>query len=219
LWNSALSVTDNDEIYIIGTTESTEDIATENAFQSSFIDGFGTFIAKFEPCPDPVLPVAETSQNFQPGETLGDLEVETVEWSGSDPIVTWYADAAGTQILSPDTELEAETTYYVSQKIQGCDESGLLAISVETLSVSENKLAKTALFPNPNDGDFYLSGLPNGPLEIVMYDILGKKVYRQNLQQAGQRHRISPAIHFSDGVYFLKIYNGYTSKVFKVVIQ
>jgi len=107
----------------------------------------------------------------------------------------------------------------VSQKIQGCDESGLLAISVETLSVSENKLAKTALFPNPNDGDFYLSGLPNGPLEIVMYDILGKKVYRQNLQQAGQRHRISPAIHFSDGVYFLKIYNGYTSKVFKVVIQ
>ncbi|HET8839263.1 MAG TPA: hypothetical protein VFM82_09765, partial [Flavobacteriaceae bacterium] len=103
---TTLSVTGNDEFYIIGVTESSDGIASENAFQSSLMGDASYFFAKFVPCPDPVMPVAESSQDFQPGESLADLEVETQDWTGSEPILTWYADAEGTQILPPETAVE-----------------------------------------------------------------------------------------------------------------
>ena len=67
-------------------------------------------------------PLGDANQDFDPGDTLADLDVTGVN-------LTWYEDAAGT-IVIPDTTLLVDgETYYVSQTINGC-ESQLLAITV-----------------------------------------------------------------------------------------
>ncbi len=216
---TTLSMTNNDVFYIIGVTESNENIASENAFQSSLMGDGSYFIAKFVPCPEPVMPVADSPQDFQPGETLSDLEVETTDWTGSEPILTWYADAAGTQILPPDTALEPGTTYYVSQSIQGCDESELLAINVQTLGVVEMEFSKIFIFPNPNNGNFTLKGLPEFPLKIRVMDILGKQVQVLPEGIFSQEFQVSLNGRLETGIYFLEINALNAKQVFKFIVE
>lgn len=218
-WNTALSVTDNGALYFVGQTQSSENIASEGAFQETLIGLSSNFIAKFVPCPEPIMPIAESPQTFQTGETLADLEVEIADWSGSRPILTWYADSEGTQILPLETVLEEGVTYYVSQTIQGCAESGLLAINVEDLGVEEISFRKISLYPNPNNGDFTLKGLPNKLLSMEIFDIKGKQIYSFSEIPVSSEFQISLNGRLETGMYFLKISGVETNEVFKLVIE
>ncbi|HET8838575.1 MAG TPA: T9SS type A sorting domain-containing protein [Flavobacteriaceae bacterium] len=218
MFATSLSVTNNDELYIIGETGSTENIASENAFQNSLTGDYGNFIAKFVPCPTPIMPVAESPQDFQPGESLADLEVETQDWTGSEPILTWYADEEGTQILSPETAIEPGTTYYVSQSIQGCDESGLLAISIQNLGIFENEFSAISLFPNPNNGNFTLKNLPEFPLQIKIVDILGRNIQVFSKRSFPQEFQVS-LNNLETGIYFLEISGKNAKQVFKFMVE
>lgn len=163
------------------------------------------------------MPVAESPQDFQPGETLADLEVETQEWTGSEPILTWYADAEGTQILPPETPIEPGITYYVSQRIQGCDDSGLLAITTQNLGIKESELSKISLFPNPNKGNFTLKNLPKFPLKISVSDILGRRIHVFHEAVFPEEFQVS--LNLGTGIYFLEIKAPNAKKMLKFVVE
>lgn len=77
-------------------------------------------------------PQGPTPQYFTFGDTLDDLSV-----IGGN--ITWYSDAAGTMVLTGNTQLVDNTTYYASQTFNGC-ESNLLPILVEEQTNCNNFL-------------------------------------------------------------------------------
>ncbi|HET8839260.1 MAG TPA: T9SS type A sorting domain-containing protein [Flavobacteriaceae bacterium] len=214
-WGEGLVPTLDNGFYISGISSSSTNIASPEG-EGSW--GMGGFIAKFVPCPTPVMPTAESPQDFQPGESLADLEVETQDWTGSEPILTWYADAAGTQVLPPETAVEPGTTYYVSQRIQGCDESELVAITVQNLGILENDFSNISLFPNPNNGIFTLKGLPESPLKMRVVDILGRNIQVFPERIFSSDFQIS-LIGMETGIYFLELRDENAKQVFRFVVE
>lgn len=147
--------------------------------------------------PTPNAPVGDAEQQFNQGETLADLEVEA---TGD---LTWYEDANGTVVLPETTQLVDQTTYYVSQTIDGC-ESDLLAITVY-LSLGATSFDEYALhvYPNPVSTMLYInSEKPIGFVEI--YDVTGRRLNRI-LNPINKQIDFSS---FSDGAYLLKIKAG-----------
>lgn len=93
--------------------------------------------------PIPDAPTGDATQTFHQGQTLADLEVVA---TGD---LTWYEDENGTVSLPETTPLVDQTTYYVSQTVEGC-ESDLFAITV-TLALGVNNYVNypTHVYPNP----------------------------------------------------------------------
>lgn len=218
-WNNMLSISEDDEIYITGQTGSTNNMLSENAFQTEYLGSKMGLIAKFIPCPGAVVPTGDAEQEFLSEDTLDNLEVNFTDWSGSELIVTWYADAEGAEVLPPETVLEDGQTYYVSQQIQGCDESGLLAITVtETMGVADQTFANLELYPNPNKGKFTLSGLPGDAVQVGLYDIRGREVYSNDFGKA-KSIQIDLKGQLRTGIYFLEVSTLGATDVIRVLVK
>ncbi len=71
-----------------------------------------------------------------------------------------------------------------------------------TAQLSENATFKT--YPNPNSGQFYLTGNLSNVQQVILYDILGKE---QNIsvQQLSKRKQLIQLNDFAKGVYHLVI--------------
>jgi hypothetical protein len=87
-------------------------------------------------------------------------------------------------------------------------------VSVVTYTVGLNELEnmknKIQIFPNPANSTLYVSGMPEGKNEIVVYDIYGRFLLKKNASAAGS---IDVSL-LSDGVYNLRIKNE-TGEYFK----
>lgn len=216
-------VTANNEFYFSGITGSFSNIASEGAFiddASTGVIDYGGFIAKFVPCDNPIPPTGDAIQYFQPGETLNDLLVGTATWSGSEPILTWYADSAGTTVLPNDIILIDGKTYYVSRTIQGCDESTLLGITVfEDLGVGENNQSKIQFYPNPNNGHFILTGLKLTDYTFQLFDLNGSMIYQEKQISVHENHEFSLTNKLASGMYILKMETEDSLQFLKILVK
>src|SRR5690554_3021954 len=106
-------------------------------------------------------PGGDADQFFEAGDTLDDLVV----YGGN---LTWYSDAAGTNVIPNTTLLVNGTTYYVKQTLNGCD-SDLLGITVHEIDCSALAIVSTT------DGNIVCKGVAQ--LEAVGNGGPGTEIY------------------------------------------
>ncbi len=215
-WNTLLNINGTNEIYITGLTSGiSENLSSQNAFQ----DEGSNFIAKFVYCPEVLSPVAVSPQAYEPGATLEDLEVEFFEWTGSNLIITWYADEEGTVELPLNAELVDGETYYVSQQIQGCDESELTPVTVieTTMGIDTPIQYQIVLYPNPNKGTFYIDGIKE-KTRIQVFDLQGRQLKEAITSEPV--YEVDLGDSTASGLYLVKVEaQGGRIQQFKVLID
>src|SRR5690554_2269919 len=83
-----------------------------------------------------------------------------------------------------------------------------------------NKLS-TKIYPNPNNGNFTVEFGSNisEKVNISVFDIKGRKIFEQTYSSAEKSSQNINLNHVLSGVYFVKINNGATSEVQKIIIR
>lgn len=96
-----------------------------------------------------------------------------------------------------------------------------LANSSSTSVRKELEKINIALSPNPNDGQFTLNleqlNLSNLQLQIV--DIMGRKIYEEQLQTPYATYRKTFDLDLNYGMYFLRLSNGNSGRVIKFIVD
>src|SRR5690606_20833278 len=120
--------------------------------------------------PTPAAPLAVGDFYFEDGETLADLE-DSLDFEGD---LTWYADEALTTELPDTTIIEDETTYWVTQTVNGC-ESEALEVFAETLGLMDVNSSSFAVYPNPVKDVLNISSKETVD-SVEVYDLAGRSL-------------------------------------------
>jgi hypothetical protein len=96
--------------------------------------------------------------------------------------------------------------------------SNSLTLNV-TLGIDQPGSGKDiSLYPNPNKGDFTLSGVDTyNNLEIA--DVTGRVIYRADITAAGREMKISLGKQVASGHYFLRLTSAQATEVLKLTIH
>ncbi len=77
-----------------------------------------------------------------------------------------------------------------------------------------------SVYPNPNNGSFNLKGLANGPVNISVYNVVGKLVYQAETSSAnGSLVKDVEMDGITNGVYFIKINSGNKTVTTKMILE
>jgi len=166
-------------------------------------------------------PIGETEQDFTPGETLADLEVEgeNVQWYA---IQNPLAGRSGNTTNDDDTPLPMSTllvdntTYYASQTVHGIESLERLPVTVHAaLNTAEHAFAGFSYSPNPVKDVLTITNSKNIE-EVTIYNLLGQSVYQKvhNTDKA-----LVDVSLFTDGVYIVKIVSSGNQYINQIVKQ
>jgi hypothetical protein len=75
----------------------------------------------------------------------------------------------------------------------------------EVTTTSSDKQGAVTLYPNPNEGEFTLSVSTDGEIQVLIYDLVGRKIYEKTFFN---RKGIFLKINMKDqsqGIYFIRI--------------
>src|SRR5690606_15805449 len=136
------------------------------------------------------VPTGDPNQTLNEGQTLANLEVEGEN-------LQWYADADLTEPLPENHVIENNTTYYVTQTLDGCI-SEALAVTVSTLGVSDFQNLQIKLYPNPASGILYIE-TSQELQSYEVYNLIGQRLLKGN---------VNDNINLSDlsnGTYILRL--------------
>jgi hypothetical protein len=125
------------------------------------------------------------------------------------------SSTATTVVISPSIT----TIYNVNGLgINGCSNTVFITQNVSTctdiLSILGKELVADNVFPNPNNGLFYIN--LNQASEVSITDALGKLVYK-NFHNKGINN--FELLNISDGIYFVAINSNHSQKISKLVIK
>ena len=145
----------------------------------------------------PATPVYEGVLTFNDGTTLADIEVDFLD----NAMIQWYVlDSENNFVPIDATSLITETTYYVSQSLNGC-ESALLSIEIDSvLSANDFEQALVRLYPNPVFDWIFISGLENIENAVII-NMLGQTILEINKPQEAS----VDAHNLKSGAYLLRI--------------
>lgn len=127
------------------------------------------------------------------------LSVATV----SSSVITWYSSPVSTVALGTGTTFTTgplsvgNYTFYAEGS--PCNMRTPVTVSVSActnISTTSGITTNVKLFPNPNNGAFFIASDTEG--ELVLYNTLGQEVYRKEIT-VGKNYLEN---HFSKGVYF-----------------
>lgn len=158
-------------------------------------------------CPsDLPVPTAEATQTLEEGQTLAHLDVDGEN-------LTWYADEDLTTELEASTVATDQTTYYVSQTIDGC-ETEAIAITVEvTLSADSISTLSFKAFPNPVQNVLNVSS-DKEITHIEVINMLGQTVLSKSFNTTQAQIDMSGLL---SGNYFVRVTAGNTAQTLRVV--
>ncbi|RLD29098.1 MAG: hypothetical protein DRI75_04425, partial [Bacteroidetes bacterium] len=88
------------------------------------------------------------------------------------------------------------------------------------LSVGENELSSViTVFPNPTNGEFYISNASFINLEkVVIYDISGRLISKHDISNTS-RIKTIPLNNVSKGMYFVSIYSENAVVTKKIILE
>jgi len=140
---------------------------------------------------------------------LGDTASALTATSGGTGLL-WYTTETGDTILTeaptPDTSTVGSTSYWVSSiNAEGCEsERSEIIVNVEeTLGLNTAELLNgITVFPNPTNGLVTISNALETELEVSVYDINGRLLFKIQDGTEGNKLDLS---RFSSGIYLLKI--------------
>ena len=120
-------------------------------------------------------------------------------------------------VFSPTTAgVGTHTITYTYTDNNGCSASDFLTILVDNcVGLVPNELQSLMLYPNPNKGSFFISGLPESG-SISVYSVEGRLISEFEIKEESQSLRLdSPA----PGVYRILIRTEFGERVLKMVIS
>ena len=156
----------------------------------------------------PDMPEGETEQDFDEGETLADLAI-----TGDN--LTWFADMELQNPLPGTTGLVDDTTYYVTQMINGCVSEPLAVTVNSSLGVDTVSFSGLKVYPNPTTGILSISNAAT-VTNISIYTLIGQKVFEKELNSQNADINLSS---LSAGTYLLKLEAEEAVKTLKIVKQ
>ena len=93
--------------------------------------------------------------------------------------------------------------------------------NTNVLSSEDFEFKDFSLYPNPNKGSFRMSFTPesNDDIEIIVYDLSGRKIYNKTFQNSGLFDQELQINTISAGVYFVNIQNGENNMIKRILLD
>ena len=93
--------------------------------------------------------------------------------------------------------------------------------NTNVLSSEDFEFKDFSLYPNPNKGSFRMSFTPesNDDIEIIVYDLSGRKIYNKTFQNSGLFNQELQINTISAGVYFVNIQNGENNMIKRILLD
>mgnify|MGYP000873557004 CR=1 FL=1 len=161
-------------------------------------------------------PSGQQNQDFAPGDTLADLEVEgeNIQWyDGIGPDSTM-----GTlETPLPLTTLLVDgTTYYASQTIDDVESEERFAVTVHaTMGIAEQSLSTLRFYPNPVNNTLNLSN-SDAIDAVTVYNVMGQLLLNKNIDNTSTEVDFS---NLQNGIYLVKISSSGQEKTIKIQKQ
>ncbi len=176
------------------------------------------------PLPDVTITTNSTTNAIHPGQTV--VMTANVTPASANTSYQWYLNGvtisgATSQTLVADVDHLGE--YSVEVAING----ECASLSKNNINVTDDFTTNMFIYPNPNNGIFQIRydskqiGLGN-PLNVIIYDAKGARVYRKTFFPATPYGRMDINIkNVSGGVYFVDLTDGAGSRLAsgKVVVK
>jgi hypothetical protein len=194
-----------DNVNINGATTHTYTATQSGVYSCVITNGSCTFTTSnitLNQVSTPSVPTANSTQSFNPGDTLANLSV-----TGSN--LQWYSAATGGSTLPLTTALVSGTTYYVSQTVNGCESDRIAIIVTISLNINDFILDGFVLYPNPTTGILNFRSIIVVE-KITFYNMLGQLVQQENINALEGAINIEK---LAQGTYLVKvndIYKAYT---------
>ncbi|WP_395074636.1 zinc-dependent metalloprotease, partial [Flavobacterium sp.] len=93
--------------------------------------------------------------------------------------------------------------------------------NTNVLSSEDFEFKDFSLYPNPNNGSFKISFIPesNDDIEIVVYDISGRNIYNKTFQNSGVFDQELQLNTISSGSYIVTIENGENKTAKRIIVD
>lgn len=157
----------------------------------------------------PALPQGSPTQEINEGGTLADLNV-----TGTG--LNWYqniSDITAGNILPANTLAVNNTTYYVTQTVNGCTSEPLAVTVTVLLGTPGFNQTSFNYYPNPVQDILHIDSIENID-SIAIYNLVGQQLMTRNNNGNNLHLDIS---ELATGTYLVKIGIGTASKTFKVI--
>jgi hypothetical protein len=91
----------------------------------------------------------------------------------------------------------------------------------EALSINDDALASFGIYPNPNNGTFYLKGsfIKNNSLELSIYDVRGRRVYKNKFNPTPNLNKQIHIENVARGLYICSLSDGVNTAIKKIIIE
>lgn len=167
----------------------------------------------------PQKPIISSNSPITKGGTLM-LKIDNLE-SGIN--YSWRGPAGfATSILAPEikaAESWQSGVYVLVAALDKCQDSTSLQVQIS----DEADTGNIVLYPNPNNGDFYLKGILHKDqlAEIKITNDVGQMVYRTSVAVTDKKlyHQVRLRGTLASGIYMLKLWVDGDYKVFKLVVK
>src|SRR5690606_39085476 len=176
----------------VGVTVKIQIISTLNS--GDFMIAYDNIAIDEPVCLTPA-PTGDEAQSLTAGQTLADLEVDGEN-------LTWYTDKELTIEVPETTTVTNDTTYYVTQTLDGCESITALAVTVDvTLSNNTLDLVDLKVYPNPAS-DVINVDYKEDISSITIYDMNGRQVAHKKLNNSSN---VISVQQLASGTYIMKV--------------
>jgi plastocyanin len=148
------------------------------------------------------------------------VEVSQTTWNvnGNTPLPGFSVPFGGGMVLP--AQLGVGTHYYVCTPHASIGMKGTIIVQNSTTGIAENQSQiNLSVYPNPSNGQFQFAidgSQVAKNCKVEIYNVQGERIYQSAITNTKTDIDLS---NQTNGIYFVKIYNGQTILTKKIVIQ